>query len=160
MLFFSRYAKNVSIGYDGKAKKYTTVDPFAAWKLSQNAAYVYYCQNETIHGMSIPHARSDSVVDLFVLLTGVELTGAPDTKGVPLVCDMSSNFLSRPVDVSKYGVIFAGAQKNAGPAGVTIVIVREDLLGQSLPCTPLMLDWKVPFTHVIKGMFSTLLWCL
>jgi len=118
-----RYAKNVNIAYDGKAKKYTTVDPFPAWKLSQNAAYVYYCQNETIHG--------------------VELTGAPDTKGVPLVCDMSSNFLSRPVDVSKYGVIFAGAQKNAGPAGVTIVIVREDLLGQSLPCTPLMLDWKL-----------------
>jgi len=73
---------------------------------------------------------------------GVEIDGAPTTNGVPVVCDMSSNFLSRPVDVSKYGVIFAGAQKNAGPAGVTIVIVREDLLGNSLPCTPLMLDWK------------------
>jgi phosphoserine aminotransferase len=68
---------------------------------------------------------------------------APDTGDVPLVCDMSSHFLSRPVDVSKYGLIYAGAQKNAGPAGLTHVIVREDLLGGAVRGAPSMLDYKV-----------------
>ena len=67
----------------------------------------------------------------------------PDTGDVPLVADMSSHILSRPVDVAKYGLIYAGAQKNIGPAGLTIVIVRDDLIGQPLPSTPSMLDYKM-----------------
>ncbi|HMD89217.1 MAG TPA: 3-phosphoserine/phosphohydroxythreonine transaminase [Anaerolineaceae bacterium] len=87
------------------------------------AAYLYFCSNETIHG--------------------VEWVKEPvPPAGVPLVCDMSSDFVSRPVDVSKYGLIFAGAQKNAGPAGVTMVIVRDDLLERVPANLPVMLDYK------------------
>jgi len=94
-----------------------------AWKLDPNAAYVHYTPNETIGG--------------------VEIFWTPETGDVPLVADMSSTILSRPMDVSKYGVIYAGAQKNIGPAGLTIVIVREDLMGQPLPGTPTMFDYKI-----------------
>jgi phosphoserine aminotransferase len=93
------------------------------WKVDPQAAYLHYCSNETIGG--------------------VEFQWTPDTGAVPLVCDMSSHFLSRPVDVSKYGLIYAGAQKNAGPAGLTHVIVREDLLGGAPAGIPSMLDYKV-----------------
>lgn len=89
---------------------------------NEDASYVYYCANETVHG--------------------VELVDVPETNGVPLVTDMSSNILSRPVDVSKFGVIFAGAQKNIGCAGVTVVIVREDLLGIAVPECPSVLNYK------------------
>ena len=74
---------------------------------------------------------------------GVEFHWVPDTGAVPLVADMSSHILSRPIDVSKYGLIYAGAQKNIGPAGLVIVIVRDDLLGQAAPATPSVLDYKV-----------------
>lgn len=74
---------------------------------------------------------------------GVEFNFVPDTKGVPLVADMSSNFLSRPIDVSKYGVIFAGAQKNIGTAGITVVIVRDDLIGHAMKITPTILDFEI-----------------
>ncbi|MCK9284207.1 MAG: 3-phosphoserine/phosphohydroxythreonine transaminase [Rhodocyclaceae bacterium] len=93
------------------------------WKLDKNAAYVHYTANETIGG--------------------VEFHWTPDTGDVPLVCDMSSNILSKPVDVSKYGLIYAGAQKNIGPAGLTIVIVRDDLIGHAVPTPPTMLDYKI-----------------
>jgi len=93
------------------------------WKLDPNAAYVHYTPNETIGG--------------------VEMFWTPDTGSVPLVADMSSNILSRPMDVSKYGLIYAGAQKNIGPAGLTIVIVREDLIGETVKGTPTMFDYKV-----------------
>ena len=104
----------------GEAKKYAAVNVAATgdnksvpapatWALTPGAKYVHYCDNETIQG--------------------VEFKGAPDVGGRLLVADMSSNFCSKVVDVSKYGLIYAGAQKNIGPAGVTIVIVREDLLG-------------------------------
>jgi phosphoserine aminotransferase len=93
------------------------------WQLDQAAAYVHYTPNETIGG--------------------VEIFWTPDTGEVPLVADMSSNILSRPMDVSKYGLIYAGAQKNIGPAGLTIVIVREDLIGQTVPGTPTMYDYKI-----------------
>jgi len=93
------------------------------WKLDRNAAYVHYTANETIGG--------------------VEFHWTPDTGDVPLVCDMSSNILSKPVDVSKYGLIYAGAQKNIGPAGLTIVIVRDDLIGKAVPTPPTMLDYKI-----------------
>ncbi|XP_061117362.1 phosphoserine aminotransferase [Conger conger] len=106
-----------------KLERYTTVPDPDSWTLNPAASYVYYCANETIHG--------------------VEFNFVPDTKGVVLVCDMSSNILSRPVDVSKFGLIFAGAQKNIGCAGVTAVIVREDLLGKALKECPIVLDYKV-----------------
>lgn len=104
-----------------KPEKFTKVPRQAEWKLDPNASYVYYCDNETVDG--------------------VEFDFVPDTNGVPLVCDMSSNFMSRPFDVSKFGLIFAGAQKNIGPAGVTVVIVREDLIGNAMPFTPSIMDY-------------------
>ncbi|XP_052284080.1 phosphoserine aminotransferase-like isoform X1 [Dreissena polymorpha] len=99
-----------------KTKTYTNIPDLSEWKLSPDASYVYYCDNETIHG--------------------VEFQFIPETHGVPLVCDMSSNILTRKFDVSKFGLIFAGAQKNIGCAGCTVVIIREDLIGQALPSTP------------------------
>jgi len=114
-------------------KNFSYAPAQADWKLSKDAAYVHYTANETIGG--------------------VEFHWTPQTGDVPLVCDMSSNILSRPVDVSKYGLIYAGAQKNIGPAGLTIVIVREDLIGQVLPKTPVMLDYK---THAEnESMYNT-----
>ena len=92
------------------------------WKLDPSAAYVHVCTNETIGG--------------------VEYQWTPDTGDVPLVADMSSHILSRPIDVAKYGVIYGGAQKNIGPAGLTIVIVRDDLLDRALPITPSAFHWK------------------
>ncbi|KAK9841017.1 hypothetical protein WJX81_005886 [Elliptochloris bilobata] len=93
------------------------------WNLTPGAAYVHYCDNETIQG--------------------VEFRGAPDAGAATLVADMSSNFCSKPVDVAKYGLIYAGAQKNIGPAGVVVVIAREDLVGNARPETPAVLDYKV-----------------
>ncbi len=92
------------------------------WKLRADAAYVHYCSNETIGG--------------------VEFHWVPDTGAVPLVADASSHFLSRPMEVSKFGLVYAGAQKNAGPAGLTLVIVREDLLGGASPATPSVMDYQ------------------
>ncbi len=92
------------------------------WKVDPNAAYLHYTPNETIGG--------------------VEIFWTPDSGEVPLVADMSSTILSRPIDVSKFGLIYAGAQKNIGPAGVTLVIVREDLLGHVVPGTPTMFDYR------------------
>uniref|UniRef100_UPI0037E8C5C9 phosphoserine aminotransferase n=1 Tax=Semicossyphus pulcher TaxID=241346 RepID=UPI0037E8C5C9 len=106
-----------------KLDSYTKIPNPSSWTLNPSASYVYYCCNETVHG--------------------VEYNFTPETNGVILVSDMSSNFLSRPVDVSKFGLIFAGAQKNVGCAGVTVVIVREDLLGHALKECPIVLDYKV-----------------
>ncbi|MEX0637144.1 MAG: 3-phosphoserine/phosphohydroxythreonine transaminase [Burkholderiales bacterium] len=94
-----------------------------SWDVRTDAAYVHYCSNETIGG--------------------VEFHWIPDTGAVPLVADASSHFLSRPLDVSKFGLIYAGAQKNAGPAGLTLVIVREDLIGQAAKGTPTVMDYKL-----------------
>jgi phosphoserine aminotransferase len=91
-------------------------------KLDPNAAYLHFTSNETIFG--------------------VEFQEEPEAGDVPLVCDMSSNFISKPIDVSKYGLIYAGAQKNAGPAGATMVIIRDDLLEKAPPGLPAMLDYK------------------
>jgi len=93
------------------------------WNVRPDAAYVHYCSNETIGG--------------------VEFHTVPSTGNVPLVADASSHFLSRPLDVSRFGLIYAGAQKNAGPAGLTFVIVREDLTGQVLKGTPSVMDYKL-----------------
>ncbi|HEY0974095.1 MAG TPA: 3-phosphoserine/phosphohydroxythreonine transaminase [Solimonas sp.] len=116
-----KYAK-VNVAASSEADKFTNIPDVAGWKLDPNAAYVHITPNETIHG--------------------VEFHAEPETNGVPLVADMSSNILSRPIDVSKYGLIYAGAQKNIGPSGITIVIVREDLIGQAQPNTPGIFDYK------------------
>ncbi|GAB3470381.1 3-phosphoserine/phosphohydroxythreonine transaminase [Polaromonas eurypsychrophila] len=118
-------AKNyckVNVAATAEAGGFTSVPKFDSWKLDPNAAYVHICLNETIGG--------------------VEYHWTPDTGAVPLVADMSSNILSRPIDVSRYGLIYAGAQKNIGPSGLTIVIVREDLIGQAIPHTPSVFDYK------------------
>ncbi|MCF2662911.1 3-phosphoserine/phosphohydroxythreonine transaminase [Pseudoflavonifractor phocaeensis] len=108
-------------------------------KLAPDASYFYYCANNTIYG--------------------TEWNYVPDTGSVPLVCDMSSDILSMPVDVSKYGIIYAGAQKNMAPAGLTVVIIREDLAGHELPYTPLMMNYK---TMIDKdSMYNTPpCWCI
>jgi phosphoserine aminotransferase len=103
-------------------KNFTYAPKQSTWKLSKDAAYVHYCSNETIGG--------------------VEFQWTPETGEVPLVSDMSSHILSRPVDISKYGLIYAGAQKNIGPAGLVVVIARDDLLGETLPGTPTVLDYR------------------
>jgi phosphoserine aminotransferase len=112
----------VNVAATSAATGYDRVPPQSEWKLDPNAAYVHICGNETIGG--------------------IEYHWTPDTGAVPLVADMSSNFLSRPVDVSRYGLIYGGAQKNIGPAGLTIVIVRDDLIGQALPITPSAFDYQ------------------
>lgn len=104
---------------------FTDVPPRADWNLSADAAYVHYTPNETIQGVEFD-----------------EVPHIDETGDVPLVADMSSNFLSRPVDVSRCGAIYAGAQKNVGPAGVTVAIVRDDLLGRARADTPMVLDYK------------------
>ncbi|XP_054288350.1 probable phosphoserine aminotransferase [Macrosteles quadrilineatus] len=106
-----------------KTDSYVDVPPQSSWNLDPEASYVYYCDNETVHGLEFPDI--------------------PDTKGVPLVADMSSNILTRPFDITKFGVVFAGAQKNIGPSGTVLVIVRRDLLGSPLPITPLVWDFTV-----------------
>ena len=113
----------VNVAASAEDRNFSYVPPQAGWKLSADAAYVHVTTNETIGG--------------------VEYHWVPDTGAVPLVADMSSHILSRPVEVSRYGLIYAGAQKNIGPAGLAIVIVREDLIGRAPAGTPSMLDYKV-----------------
>ena len=112
----------VNVAASAEATGYTSIPERASWKLDPDAAYVHICSNETIGG--------------------VQYHAAPDVGSVPLVADMSSDILSKPIDVSKYGLIYAGAQKNVGPSGLTIVIVRDDLIGQALPATPSAFDYK------------------
>ena len=124
---------DVNIVASSEDKKFTYAPAQDAWQLDPNAAYVHYTPNETIGG--------------------VEIFWTPETGNVPLVADMSSNILSRPIDVSKFGLIYAGAQKNIGPAGLTIVIVREDLLGETLKGTPTMFDYKIAADN--DSMYNT-----
>ena len=112
----------VNVAASAEASRFTSIPKQDGWKLDPNAAYVHICSNETIGG--------------------VEYHWTPDTGDVPLVADMSSNIMSRAIDVSRYGLIYAGAQKNMGPSGLTIVIVRDDLIGQALPITPSAFDLK------------------
>lgn len=106
-----------------KPEKFTAIPSQSEWKLNPNASYLYYCDNETVDG--------------------VEFNFIPETNGVPLVCDMSSNFMSRPFDITKFGLVYAGAQKNIGPSGITVVVVREDLIGHAMPITPSVMDYAV-----------------
>jgi len=116
-----RYCQ-VSVVASGQPDNYVSIPARDSWKLYNEASYFHYCANETIHG--------------------VEFHDVPDVGQVPLICDMSSTILSRPVDVSKFGLIYAGAQKNIGPAGLTVVIVRDDLLERARPNTPYLMNYK------------------
>ncbi len=122
---------DVNVAATGEAGGFTSIPNFDSWHLDADAAYVHYTPNETIGG--------------------VEFHDIPDTGSVPLVADMSSTILSKPIDVSRFGVIYAGAQKNIGPAGLTIVIVRKDLIGKESAMTPSMLRYQV---HAEAGSMS------
>ena len=118
----ARKYTQVGIAASAEDAQFTYVPAQASWRLNPDAAYVHVCTNETIGG--------------------VEYQWTPDTGDVPLVADMSSHILSRVVDVARYGVIYGGAQKNIGPAGLTLVIVRADLLDRALPITPAAFHWQ------------------
>jgi len=124
---------NVNVAATSEEERFHTIPARDGWRLTPDAAYVHICANETIDG--------------------VEYQSAPEVGDVPLVADMSSNILSRAIDVSKYAVIYGGAQKNIGPAGLTLVIVREDLLGHALPICPSAFDWKLVADN--GSMFNT-----
>jgi len=126
---------DVNVAFDASADsgKFTFAPAQGDLNLSDDAAYVHYTPNETIEGVEFPYVI--------------------DTNGKPLVADMSSTILSRPMDVSQYGVIYAGAQKNIGPAGLTVVIVREDLIGEVIDHTPVMFNYE---THAkADSMYNT-----
>ncbi|MEW8026353.1 MAG: 3-phosphoserine/phosphohydroxythreonine transaminase [Candidatus Thiodiazotropha sp.] len=123
----------VNLAATTEETKFTTTPGQSELNLNPGAAYVHYTPNETIQGVEFPYV--------------------PETAGVPLVADFSSTILSRPLDVSKYGIIYAGAQKNIGPAGLTIAIVREDLIGNAPDSTPAMFQY---ITHSDNGsMYNT-----
>jgi phosphoserine aminotransferase len=112
----------VKVVASAKDSHYTTVPAFDTWQLNQQAAYLHITPNETIRG--------------------VEFSDLPDAGDVPIIADLSSTILSRPLDVSRYGMIYAGAQKNIGPAGLTIVIIRDDLIGHASASVPTMLNYQ------------------
>ena len=114
---------NVNVAASAKAYDFFAIPGQNDWQLSKDAAYVHYCSNETIGGL--------------------QFDWVPQTGDVPLVVDMSSDILSRPLDVSQFGMIYAGAQKNIGPSGLVVAIIREDLLGRARSICPTMLDYKV-----------------
>jgi len=135
--------------YDAKAKNYNVVPTASEYKASSDAAYLYYCSNETIQGVQFASEPACSA-------------------GVPLVCDASSDFLCRPVDMPKYGLLYACAQKNAGPAGVTVVIIRKDLLDRASENLPGYLiyknhaendsEWNTPPTFAIYVLGKVAKW--
>ncbi|KAF3780012.1 Phosphoserine aminotransferase 1 [Nymphaea thermarum] len=124
-----------TVVWSGKSQKYTGLPSFSEIKQDPNSKYLHICANETIHGVEFKDYPT------------------PAGKDCVLVADMSSNFCSKPVDVSKFGLIYAGAQKNVGPSGVTIVIVRKDLIGNAQPATPVMLDYKIHAEN--KSLYNT-----
>ena len=123
---------NVNVASSSESSNFTTIAPQSDWSTTPDAAYLHYCPNETIGGLEFAFVpKSD----------------------VPLIADMSSTILSRPIDVDQFGVIYAGAQKNIGPAGLCIVIVRRDLLGRARENIPAMLDWKIAAEN--DSMYNT-----
>jgi len=129
----------ITLACDTADRNHSYIPRQSGLKLDPEASYFYYCANNTIYG--------------------TEWDYVPETEGVPLVCDMSSDILSRPVDVSKYGIIYAGAQKNMAPAGLTVVIIKDGLAGHELPFTPLMMNYQ---TMIDKdSMYNTPpCWCI
>ena len=117
-----RYTARVNVVADEAASRYTTVPAPEALRLTPDAAYLHYTPNETIGGVEFPYI--------------------PETGSVPLVADMSSTLLSRPLEVARFGLIYAGAQKNIGPAGLVVVIVRRDLVGKARTGTPAVWDYQ------------------
>lgn len=113
----------VQVVADGAATGYNGIPPQSDWDIDSGAAYLHYTPNETIGG--------------------VEFHFIPDSQGIPLVADMSSTICSQPIDVSRFGVIYAGAQKNLGPSGLTLVIVHQDLVGKARPGTPTVMDYEI-----------------
>jgi len=132
-----KYAAAVHLAASAEASGFTTLPAFGTWQLSRGASYVHICSNETIHG--------------------VEFHELPDLRALgsdaPLVLDFSSHVASRPVDWGRVGLAFAGAQKNLGPAGVTLVVVREDLLGHALAACPAAFDYRNVAQH--QSMYNT-----
>ena len=129
----------VNIAASSEDRKHVYIPTQDQLKVDGDASYFYYCSNNTIEGTQWQYV--------------------PETGSVPLACDMSSDILSRPIDVSKYGVIFAGAQKNLAPAGLTIVIIREDLAGSELPITPAIMNYKSMIDK--DSMYNTPpCWCI
>ena len=129
----------VNIAASSEDRKHVYIPAQDQLKVDPEAAYFYYCSNNTIEGTQWQYV--------------------PETGSVPLACDMSSDILSRPVDVSKFGLIFAGAQKNLAPAGLTIVIIREDLAGSELPITPAIMNYKSMIDK--DSMYNTPpCWCI
>jgi len=114
---------NVNVAASAKPYDYFAIPGQNEWQLSRNAAYLHYASNETIGGL--------------------QFDWIPETGDVPLVVDMSSDILSREVDISKFGLIYAGAQKNIGPSGLVVAIIREDLLGRARSSCPTMLNYKI-----------------
>ncbi|WP_159564575.1 3-phosphoserine/phosphohydroxythreonine transaminase [Budvicia diplopodorum] len=129
----AKYCSPNSIDVKTQIDGLSGIKPMKDWQLNDKAAYVHYCPNETIDGIAIDEE--------------------PDFGDKTVVADFSSTILSRPIDVSRYGVIYAGAQKNIGPAGITVIIVREDLLGKARKETPSILDYSV--LHECESMFNT-----
>ncbi|WP_019700361.1 3-phosphoserine/phosphohydroxythreonine transaminase [Paracidovorax oryzae] len=132
-----KYAAEVHVAASAEDGGFTTLPDPASWQLSRGASYLHLCSNETIHG--------------------IEFHELPDLRALgsdaPLVIDFSSHVASRPVDWSRVGLAFGGAQKNLGPAGLTLVVVREDLLGHALPACPSAFDYKVVAEN--QSMFNT-----
>jgi phosphoserine aminotransferase len=124
---------NINIAASSESEDFLTLPKSADWNLSERPAYVYYTDNETIGGL--------------------EFDELPDVGDIPLVSDMTSNFLSRPIDISKFGVVIAGSQKNIGPAGLVIVIVREDLLGKAEGNIPSLYDYSIQNKE--KSLYNT-----
>lgn len=125
--------ENIYLAASSESIDFTKAPDASEWKYSSSDAYVHFCMNETIHG--------------------VEYFDVPESIKVPLVCDMSSNILSRPMDIDKFGVIYAGAQKNIGPAGLTLLIVRDDLIDFADKKTPTTFNWKIQSDN--KSMINT-----
>ncbi|MDG6778076.1 3-phosphoserine/phosphohydroxythreonine transaminase [Thiomicrorhabdus sp. zzn3] len=132
----SRYV-NVNTVAGGDETNPTALPPQSEWRFSEDAKYIHICSNETITGLEF---KEEDLEPIFA-------------QGKPVIADMSSNIMCRPVDVSKYGMIYAGAQKNIGPAGLAIVIVREDLIGQAREITPTLLNWETYANN--ESMFNT-----
>lgn len=125
--------ENIHLAASSESIDFIKAPDASEWKYSSSDAYVHFCMNETIHG--------------------VEYFDVPESIKVPLVCDMSSNILSRPMDIDKFGVIYAGAQKNIGPAGLTLLIVRDDLIDFADKKTPTTFNWKIQSDN--KSMINT-----
>lgn len=127
-----RRLTQVNVASSSESSNFTTIEAETDWSTTNNAAYLHYCPNETIGGL--------------------EFSFVPESSS-PLVADMSSTILSRPIDVSQFGVIYAGAQKNIGPAGLCIVIVKKELLGRARADIPAMLNWKTAADN--DSMYNT-----